>query len=64
MKNFGNLIKPLNWSLALLAVALMSGCGGSGGGSGDAVAPTVSATAPVDGATHVPLRPRPGVLQR
>ncbi len=55
MMNFGNLIKPLNWSLALLAIALVSGCGGSDGGSTDTTAPTVSATAPADGATNVSL---------
>lgn len=53
--------KPLKWSMALLLVALVAGCGGGRdsilGGSGviAALAPTVTAVAPANNATGVSI---------
>jgi hypothetical protein len=55
--------KPLMWVVALLLSALVAGCGGGGGGRSPilgnggnaALAPTVTAVAPVNKATGVPI---------
>jgi hypothetical protein len=51
MKRFDRLFNPPLLFIALLTVALLAGCGGSGK---PAVAPTVVSSSPSDGATNVP----------
>lgn len=65
MNRFASVTRPLTWFMGLLMVAFIAGCGGGGGGqsailgSGGAVsntvAPTVTAVAPVNNATGVPI---------
>lgn len=66
LPNDGNLVagcNPLMWLMALLLVALAAGCGGGdegrdpilGTGTIVALAPTVTAVAPVNNATGVPI---------
>ncbi len=63
MNRFGSVTRPLVWFMALLLVALAAGCGGGGGGGRDPIlggatgvlAPTVTAVAPVNNATGVPI---------
>jgi hypothetical protein len=49
------LTKPLLLFVAFLVVAFMVGCGGSGGGSADNIAPTVSSVAPANAAIGIAL---------
>ncbi len=62
MNGLGRITRPLTWFMALLLAALAAGCGGGGGkdpilGSGGiaALAPTVTAVAPFNNITGVPI---------
>lgn len=63
MKKLENYSRCLTWFTALLVTAVAAGCGGGGGGRDPilgtggiaAVAPTVTAVAPVNNATGVPI---------
>jgi hypothetical protein len=63
MNRLERVTKPLMWFMALLFTALAAGCGGGGGGGGATIlgsggatiAPTVTAVAPLAGATGVPI---------
>lgn len=60
MNRFESVTKPLMWFMALLLAALAAGCGGGqgpilGSGGGAALAPTVTAVAPLANATGVPI---------
>ncbi|HUY02697.1 MAG TPA: Ig-like domain-containing protein [Rhodocyclaceae bacterium] len=63
MNRFESVTRPLMWLMALLLVAVAAGCGGGGGGRDPilgvggivAVAPTVTAVAPVSNASGVPI---------
>lgn len=63
MDRFESITKPLMWFMALLLVASVTGCGGGGGGGspilggggGAGIAPTVTAVAPLNNATGVPV---------
>ena len=45
MNSFGNVIRPLSWSIAVLLAGVVAGCGGGGGDS--APAAPVAAAAPI-----------------
>ncbi|OIQ92504.1 hypothetical protein GALL_255770 [mine drainage metagenome] len=63
MNRFESVTRPLKWLMALLLVAIAAGCGGGGGGRSPilgvggivAIAPTVTAVAPVNNASGVPI---------
>lgn len=63
MDRFESVTRPLMWFMALLLVASVTGCGGGsgggspilGGGGGAGIAPTVTAVAPLNNATGVPV---------
>ena len=63
MNKFESVTRPLKWLMALLLVAVAAGCGGGGGGRSPilgvggivAVAPTVTAVAPVNNASGVSI---------
>jgi hypothetical protein len=46
MNKFENITKPLTWSMALLLVAIVAGCGGGDGTPGAGVAATIAPTLP------------------
>jgi len=54
----GSVTKPLGWSAAWLLAVSAAGCGGGDpilGGSGGSLAPTITAVAPVNNASGVPI---------
>jgi hypothetical protein len=56
MNRFSSFTKPMIWISALLATAILAGCGSSSGsGSADTTAPTISSTVPANGATAVAI---------
>lgn len=62
MNRFENVTRTLKWSTSLLLIALAVGCGSGGGGrdevlggGGAALAPRVTAVAPANNATGVPI---------
>ena len=47
MNRFGNLCKPLTWSMAVLLAVFVAGCGGGGDDGGGTVTPPVVAATPI-----------------
>ena len=67
MKKIDSYSRGINWLMALLVIGLVAGCGGGGGGGGEGrdpilgtggiavLIPSVTATAPLNNATGVPV---------